>query len=123
MGSRNGFPARLLGAIQAAITVACALAAFVAGGRAAAMAAVFGGLVVFVPGLYFAARSRLRPGEAGAKDALGAVYRAEVGKLALTVVFFVVGALVFGQHYAALMLTTVACLAANWIVLAMAGSE
>lgn len=117
------FPARLLGAIQAATTAACAVVAWIAGGRDAAMAAAFGGLVVLLPGLYFAARFKLQPGEAGAKQALGALYRAEVGKLLLTVVLFVVGALVFGRHYAALMLTAVACLAANWVVLALARFE
>ncbi len=123
MGSRSGFPARLLGAIQATTALVCAVAAWLLAGRGAALAAIFGGLVVVLPGMYFAARFKLRAGEGGAKDALGAFYRAEVGKLLLTALMFVVGAQVFGRHFAALMLTTVACLAANWVVLAFARPE
>ena len=58
-----------------------------------------------------------------AKQALGELYRAELGKLLLTALMFVIGALFFGQHYAALMLTCVACLAMNWVVLAFARPE
>lgn len=123
MDSRSAFPATALAISQLAMTIVGVAIAGVIGGRGAALAALFGGLVVLLPSLYFAFRMRLRLGSTDAKQALGELYRAELGKLLLTALMFVIGALFFGQHYAALMLTCVACLAMNWVVLAFARSE
>lgn len=123
MDSRSAFPARALATSQIATTAVGIAVAAAVGGRGAALAALFGGLVVVLPTLYFALRMRLRQGGTDAKQALGELYRAELGKLLLTALMFAVGALIFGRHYAALMLTCVACLAMNWVVLAFARSE
>ena len=58
-----------------------------------------------------------------AKECLGALYHAVVGKLLLTLLLFDVVGLVFGTHFAPLMLTCVACLAMNWLTLAVARTE
>lgn len=89
-------------------------------GGAAAAAALFGGMVAILPALYFAVRVGLRRNSAQTKEILGVFYRAELGKLLLTALLFFIGALLFGKHFAPLMLTCVACLAMNWVVLAVA---
>jgi ATP synthase protein I len=123
LDSRSAFPAKALAAAQLATTAIGVAVAAARAGRGSALAALFGGLVVVVPTLYFAFRLRLRREGLDAKQALGELYRAEMGKLLLTALMFVVGALIFGQHYAALMLTCIACLAMNWVVLAFARPE
>jgi ATP synthase protein I len=123
LDSRNASPATVLAFAQIATTAIAVVATAVKAGRGAAMAALFGGLVVVLPTLYFAVRMRLRRDVMDAKQALGELYRAELGKLLLTGLMFIVGALIFGKHYAALMLTCVACLAMNWVVLAFARPE
>ena len=102
--------------ITAGIGVAVA---WVVGGKAAAAAALFGGAIAIVPTIYFAVRVFSRGRRAGAADVLGAFYRAEVGKLILTALLFWIGAIVFSDHFAALMSTCIACLAMNWIMLAV----
>lgn len=92
--------------------------AWVISDSAAAIAALFGGIVVVLPALYFAFRVDRRHGATQARDILGGFYRAELGKLMLTALLFFVGARLFGDHFAPLMLTSVACVAMNWLVLA-----
>jgi ATP synthase protein I len=107
-----------------AVTAAFAVTAvWMISGRAAAIAALFGGIVVVVPALYFAFRVDRRRGKTQANEILGAFYRAEVGKLLLTALLFFVGARLFGEHFAPLMLTSVACLAMNWLVLAFVTND
>ncbi|MEO8160895.1 MAG: ATP synthase subunit I [Arenimonas sp.] len=106
--------------LQGLAIVVCVGLAAVFGGAGEASAAFFGGLAVLVPSLWFAARMRASSGTTDARKALGALYVAEVGKLVLVALLLLVGALVFGKHYAALMLTCMACLAMNWVVLAVA---
>jgi ATP synthase protein I len=88
-------------------------------GPAAALAACFGGVVVIAPTVYFAAKVGMGTGRANAAEVLGAFYRAEVGKLILTVLLFWIGALLFGRYFAPLMITCIACLAMNWVMLAV----
>ena len=102
--------------ITASIGVAIA---WIVKGNAAAAAALFGGAVAIVPTIYFAVRVFARGRGAGATDVLGAFYRAEMGKLILTALLFWIGAILFGSHFAVLMLTCIACLAVNWIMLAV----
>jgi ATP synthase protein I len=103
-----------------AITAAIAgLVAWIGWGPAASLAAMFGGLVAILPTLYFAAKVHLRAGSATAAEVLGTFYRAEAMKLVLTVVLFGIGAKWFGQHFAPLILTTTACLAVNWVMVAV----
>jgi ATP synthase protein I len=91
-------------------------------GPAAALAACFGGVVVIAPTVYFAAKVGTGTGRANAAEVLGAFYRAEVGKLILTALLFWIGALLFGRHFAPLMITCIACLAMNWVMLAVTKS-
>ena len=117
---------RLRGSTASALVGAQALTAGIAtaitwigwGGQAA-VAAAYGGLAVIVPTTYFAAKVRLRSGAATAAEVLGAFYWAEAIKLVLTTAMFWIGALLFGKHFAPLMLTSIACLAMNWILVAV----
>jgi ATP synthase protein I len=120
----RGVPlAWVLCAAQAATTLVAVIVVAAFWGKAAAMAAAFGGIVVVVPALYFAFRVHPRRGATEAKQVLGAFYRAELGKLLLTALLFFIGARWFGAHFAPLMLTCVACLAMNWLVLAFAAID
>ena len=105
---------------QSLVAIAGAAVTWIFAGAAAACAALFGGVIALVPGIYFALRVFVRKRDAGARDLLGAFYRAEVGKLILTALLFWIGAVRFGSHFAALMITFVACLVMNWIMLAVA---
>lgn len=108
---------------QCLIAIVGALVAWAFAGAQAAGAALFGGAVVVLPALWFARRALSQPGALEAKQVLGAFYRAELEKLALTVLLFFIAALAFGKHYAALMLTCVACLAMNWVMLAVTANR
>jgi F0F1-type ATP synthase assembly protein I len=48
----------------------------------------------------------------------GAVYRGEIGKIALTALLFVFGISVFAKQFLALILTFMACQLAYWVVIA-----
>jgi ATP synthase protein I len=117
---RRFSPSWALGVAQAAVIVPCVALAWWMGGPAAGRAALFGGLVAFVPALYFAVRVGLYRGDPGARQVLGSFYQAELGKLLLTALLFFIGVKLFGSQFAPLMLTCVACLAMNWLVLAVA---
>lgn len=101
----------------------CAAVVWVIWDGMAALAALYGGLVAVVPVAYFATKVALRRGGSGANEVLGAFYRAEVGKLVLTALLFLIGALLFGAHFAPLILTCMACLAMNWLILAVASTD
>jgi len=118
--SQGVSPAWALGWAQAVTIVVCVILAWLMVGQAAAVAALFGGMVAFIPAVYFAIRVGVRRGETQPREVLGKFYKAELGKLLLTGLLFYIGALVFGKHFAPLMLTCVACLAMNWLVLALA---
>lgn len=113
----------LLCALQTLTTALAALVLWTISGSAAAIAALFGGLIVIVPALYFAARVGLSRNTVQAREILGTFYQAELGKLLLTALLFFIGTLLFGKHFAPLMLTCVACLAMNWIMLAVARTD
>jgi ATP synthase protein I len=117
---RGVSPAWRLCAAQLVTAALAMIVAWVVSGTDAAMAALFGGMVAVVPAVFFAIRVGLRRGTSEAKDVLGAFYQAELGKLLLTAFLFFIGARMFGKHFAPLMLTCVACLAMNWVMLAVA---
>jgi ATP synthase protein I len=104
---------------QALTAAIAAVIVLIGWGPAAALAACFGGVVVIAPTIYFAAKVGMRAGRSNAAEVLGAFYRAEVGKLILTALLFWIGALLFGSHFAPLMITCIACLAMNWVMLAV----
>lgn len=116
---RGVSPAWALCTAQAMTTALAVTVVWAWLGRPAAMAALFGGMVAVVPALYFAARVGVRRKSAEAKEILGAFYQAELVKLLLTAFLFLIGALLFGKHFAPLMLTCMACLAMNWVILAV----
>jgi F0F1-type ATP synthase assembly protein I len=117
--SNHAPPARKLALLQGLAIAVCVGVAAWFGGRGEATAAFFGGLAVLLPSLWFAARLRASSGTTDAGKALGALYVAELGKLVLVALLLFVGALLFGKHYGALMLTCMACLAMNWVLLAV----
>lgn len=117
---RDISPVWLLCIGQSLVAALGGLIAWSVDGAQAAAAALFGGAVVVLPALWFARRALSRPGALEARQVLGAFYRAELEKLLLTVLLFFIAALSFGKHFAALMLTCVACLAMNWVMLAVA---
>jgi len=86
-----------------------------------ALAALFGGLTAVGPTLYFAYRVFVRRHEATPQDVVGAVFRGEMGKIALTGVLFFFGVAVFAEQFFALLGTYAACLLAYWLVLARVG--
>ena len=108
---------------QTATTVLAVIVTWVLLGRSASVAALFGGMVAIVPALYFAVRVGMRREATQAKEILGTFYQAELVKLLLTAFLFLIGALLFGKHFAPLMLTCVACLAMNWVMLAVVKFE
>ena len=123
MDLRGVAPATALCAAQAMTTAVAVIIVWPMSGSAAAMAALFGGLVAVVPALYLAVRISLRRNAAHAKEILGTVYQGELVKLLLTALMFFIGALLFGKYFAPLMLTCMACLAMNWVILAVARFE
>ncbi|MGH8121375.1 MAG: ATP synthase subunit I [Rudaea sp.] len=108
---------------QAITAALAAVVAWIVAGKAASLAALFGGMAVIVPTAYFAARIYLRGGGTQAAEILGAFYRAELGKLLLTALLFLVGALLFSKHFAPLILTSMACLVINWLMLAFVAND
>ena len=109
----------LLGA-QIAAAVVATFVVWGVRGRAAAIAALFGGVVAVAPTAWFAITVYPRADRFKPAQILGAIYRAELGKLILTASLFWVGALLFGNHFAPLMITCMACLSMNWVMLAVA---
>ncbi len=108
---------------QAITTALATIIVWFVSGSDAAFAALFGGMIAVVPALFFAVRVWLRRGATEAKDILGMFYQAELGKLLLTALLFFIGARLFGKHFAPLMLTCVACLAMNWLILAVSSTR
>jgi len=120
---RGGSLAWGLCGAQAITAALAAVIVWIVWGHAAALAALFGGFVATAPTLYFAAKIYLRANKATAAEVLGAFYRAELGKLVLTALLFWIGTLMFGQHFAPLIITCMACLAMNWVMLALTRAD
>jgi ATP synthase protein I len=106
-----------LSAVQAAVTLAGAGLALGIAGPAAAGAALYGGAAAVLPALVFGWRITRRK-EDTLQSALGAVYRGELVKIALSVVLLGAGAVVFGAQFLPLILTFSACLLAYGVALA-----
>ena len=108
----------LLGA-QSATAVVAALVAWGIRDRETAVAALFGGGVAVAPTAWFAVKVYPRARRLKPAEILGAMYRAELGKLVLTAALFWLGALLFGSHFGALMIACMACLSMNWLMVAV----
>lgn len=124
---RNSITAsRKLAAAVVVWQIAMALlvsALFLFKGVHAAAAALFGGAVIFVPTAYFALAVLVRSAAVQARRMPAVFYRAEVTKLVLMALGFLLGALWFGNMFAPLILTSMACLAVNWLMLAALKSK
>ena len=111
-------PARSVCLIQVIIAAVSAGIFAAMSGPPQAWAALYGGIVALLPTAYFARRVfRRGPGQSPA-DMAGAVYRGEIGKIALTALLFVFGISVFAKHFLALILTFMACQLAYWVAIA-----
>lgn len=86
-------------------------------GGAAALAALFGGAVVVVPTAWFALAVLVRGAWVPPHKVPGVFYRAEVTKFVFMALGFALGASWFGDRFAALILTSAACLAVQWVML------
>jgi ATP synthase protein I len=105
---------------QVVIAMLAAAFAAVRWGEPEALAALFGGGVAVVPAAYFALRVFVRRGAETPAEVVGAVFRGEIGKFALTVVMFWFGVMMFAKQFLVLLATYAACLLAYWVVLARA---
>ncbi|HUP91381.1 MAG TPA: ATP synthase subunit I [Solimonas sp.] len=107
-------------AIQGLIGGSAALLMALLRGRAEASAALFGALVAVAPNAWFALRLFARRTGAEPREIVGQMFRAEIGKFALTAVLFFFGVALFAGEFLPLLCTYVACLAAYWVVTAVA---
>ena len=106
---------------QLAIAGTVALVAALVWGRPQAIAALYGGAVALVPTAYFALRVFRRRADETPDEIVGAIFRGEIGKFALTAVMFAIGVKVFAAQFPALLAAYTACLLAYWIVMARVG--
>lgn len=105
-----------------AALVASVCAAFY--GKSYAIAALWGGLTAVLPTFYFAWRALAqRPREGAAIEVVSAMYRGEIGKIALTAVLFWIGVMLFANQFLALLGTFAACQLAWWLALARVGFD
>lgn len=92
-------------------------------GRPQAVAAAYGGLVALIPTAYFGFRVFAQGAARTPADMMGAVYRGEIGKFALTTLLFGLGVVLFAKQFLPLIVTYAACLLAYWLVLAWMGLD
>lgn len=92
-------------------------------GRPQALAAIYGGLVALIPTAYFGLRVFARGTARTPQETMGALYRGEAGKFALTALLFGLGAVLFARQFLPLIATYAACLLAYWLVLARMGFD
>ncbi|MEX0732573.1 MAG: ATP synthase subunit I [Aquisalimonadaceae bacterium] len=88
-----------------------------------ALAALAGGVVAIVPGLYLAIRVYAVPADASPKAIIGAFYRGEAIKFGLTVVLFFVALQWFGSAFAPLITTYILTLLMYWFALRVGAAE
>lgn len=92
-------------------------------GMSYAIASLWGGLTAILPTLYFAWRALVRRPQETPADVVGAVFRGEIGKIALTAVLFWFGVMLFAGQFLALLVTFAACQLAWWLVVARVGFD
>ena len=103
----------LISAIIAAVTLGVA-------GRAAAAAALYGGVTAIAPNVYMAVKVYARRAVRTPEQVAGSFYRAEVGRFALTALLFFFGVSLFATQFLPLIGTYAGCLLAYWVVVAVA---
>lgn len=108
---------------QVAITVVITAAVAVGWGRLQAMAAFYGGSIAWIPASYMAIRMFAGAARKSPQEVVGAMFRGEIGKFALTAVMFAIGVKLFATQFLVLLAAYVTCLLAYWVVMARASFE
>ncbi|MFT4045740.1 MAG: ATP synthase subunit I [Solimonas sp.] len=116
-------PARAVCLAQLVIAMLTAAACGGYYGMSGAIAALWGGLTAVVPTVYFAWRALARRAQETPADVVGAMFRGEIGRVALTAVLFWFGVMLFAGRFLALLVTFAACQLAWWLVLARVGFD
>lgn len=112
----NAIVRSVLGA-QVLVTIASAAAWATGADARAAMAATAGGAIAIIPGLYMAVRVFTVPPDAEPKRILGAFYRGESVKFALTAALFIVALQWFASTFLPLIVTYILALLVYWLAL------
>lgn len=111
----TGSPVRFVFLGQVAVTATSALLwLLLADGRSAA-AALAGGLIAIVPGLYLAIKVFSVDPNAPPKQIIGAFYKGEALKFGLTVVLFIVALQWFAAVFAPLIVTYILTILVYWV--------
>jgi len=96
--------------------------AFAQGGHAG-MAALAGGLVAIIPGLYLALKVFSVPADAEPKRIVGAFYWGEAVKIGLTVVLFIIALHLFATAFVPLITTYILAILVYWLALGISAAE
>lgn len=102
--------------LQAFVVVSISCGYFISGGKALAVSAVVGGLIAFLPNLYFAYRISLSEGES-AKKIVQSFYSGESRKVLMTGALFTIAFQLPGMLFFPLMVCFVSVLSVFWLAL------
>ncbi len=109
--------ARRIAAGQLAVAGLGALFWLAFSGGEAARAALTGGMIAFLPGLYFALRVFARGPGSTPRSMLSALYQGEAVKFILTAALFAAAMPWFATQFPALISTFIVALSVNWLAL------
>lgn len=112
----NAIVRSVLGA-QVLVTAASGAAWATGADGRAALAAIAGGAIAIIPGLYMAVRVFAVPPDAEPKRILGAFYRGESVKFVLTAALFVIALQWFASTFLPLIVTYILALLVYWLAL------
>ncbi|MDN3516608.1 ATP synthase subunit I [Aquisalimonas lutea] len=112
----NAIVRSVLGA-QVLVTIASAAAWATGADTRAGLAAIAGGAIAIIPGLYMAVRVFSVPADAEPKRILGAFYRGESVKFALTAALFIIALQWFASTFLPLIVTYILALLVYWLAL------
>ena len=102
---------------QALVTLVSAATWWFASGTEAALAALAGGGIALIPGLYLAVTVFSVPPDAPPKRVLGAFYRGEAVKFGLTALLFIITLQWFASVFAPVIATYILALLVYWLAL------
>jgi len=102
--------------MQASIAISVSIVFFVFGGEKLAISSIIGGLIAFLPNLYFAYRISLARGES-AKKIVQSFYSGESRKVLMTCALFAIAFQVPGVQFFPLMACFVSVLSVFWLAL------
>lgn len=109
--------ARRIAAGQLAVAGLGALFWLALSGGEAARAALAGGMIAFLPGLYFALRVFARGPGSTPRSMLSALYQGEAVKFILTAALFAAAMPWFAAQFPALISTFIVALSVHWLAL------